>query len=395
MFFIILLTMILILVALGSAEYLLHKHYLKKIRIRVHVNGTRGKSSVTRLIAAALREGGIKAFAKTTGTLPRVITDKAIEYPVFRPIGANIIEQLRIVAFVARNGADALVIECMALQPHLQSLTELKMIRSTHGVITNARPDHLDVMGPTEQDVALALLGSTPVNSRLYTAERDYVGLFREACEDRNSSLELVTAEDVREVSDDDMEGFAYVEHKENVALALRVCADCGVPREVALAGMRRVKPDNGAMLDYEIDYFGRRLVFINGFAANDPESSEIIWNMSMERHPDLENRIMILNMRGDRPDRSRQIGEAIPAWQKASRYIVIGSGTHVLIERGVDGGIEPNLFINAEGLDVEGIFETILDNAQESVLIVGIGNIKNEGLDLVRYFRNRSKIGG
>ncbi|MBU1240586.1 poly-gamma-glutamate synthase PgsB [Myxococcota bacterium] len=393
MFFIILLSLVGILVLLGVIEYAAHVHYLKKIPIRIHVNGTRGKSSVTRLIAAALREGGIKAFAKTTGTLPRVITDKAVEYPVFRPIGANIIEQLRIVAFVSKNGAEALVIECMALQPHLQSLTELRMIRSTHGVITNARPDHLDVMGPDEQDVALALLGSTPRNSRLYTAERDYVDLFDMACKDRGTTMELVTDEEVGEVSDEDMTGFAYVEHKENVALALRVCADCGVDRAVALAGMHKVKPDNGAMLEYELDYFGRRLLFINGFAANDPESSKIIWDLAKERHPSLDNCIMILNMRNDRPDRSRQIGEAIPSWTRASKYIVIGSGTHVLIERAVGGGIEPNLFINGEGLDVDGIFETILDHAMQSVLIVGIGNIKNEGLDLVRYFRNRSKI--
>ena len=37
------------------------------------MNGTRGKSSVTRLVAAGLREGGLKTFAKTTGTAPRVI----------------------------------------------------------------------------------------------------------------------------------------------------------------------------------------------------------------------------------------------------------------------------------------------------------------------------------
>jgi hypothetical protein len=36
------------------------------IPVRIHVNGIRGKSSVTRLIAAALREAGIRTVAKTT-----------------------------------------------------------------------------------------------------------------------------------------------------------------------------------------------------------------------------------------------------------------------------------------------------------------------------------------
>ena len=39
-----------VLVALGLLEAVLHRHNLSKIPIRIHVNGTRGKSSVTRLI---------------------------------------------------------------------------------------------------------------------------------------------------------------------------------------------------------------------------------------------------------------------------------------------------------------------------------------------------------
>lgn len=170
-------------------EYRVHVRRLNSIPIRVHVNGTREKSSVTRLIAGALREHGLKIFAKTTGTLPRVIMDDSREYPVYRPARANIIEQLRIVALAAGNEADAIVIECMAIQPHLQSLTELKFIRATHGVITNARAEHLDVMGPSERDVVLALSGSAPYKGKLFTAEQDYLDEFRTACEDRQSEL--------------------------------------------------------------------------------------------------------------------------------------------------------------------------------------------------------------
>ena len=52
----------------GVLEFQLHKRSLNLIPLRIHVNGTRGKSSVTRLIAAGLREGGMRTFAKTTGT---------------------------------------------------------------------------------------------------------------------------------------------------------------------------------------------------------------------------------------------------------------------------------------------------------------------------------------
>ena len=45
--------------------------------------------------------------------------------------------------------------ECMAVQPQYQWISEHQMVKSDIGVITNARPDHLDEMGPTEEDLSL------------------------------------------------------------------------------------------------------------------------------------------------------------------------------------------------------------------------------------------------
>ena len=164
-----------VLVLLGLFEALIHRRNLASIPIRIHVNGTRGKSSVTRLIAGGLRAGGIITCAKTTGTLARMILPDASEYPVFRPAGANVIEQVRIVSTAAGYGAKAIVLECMALQPHLQWLCESRFLKASHGVITNARPDHLDVMGPEEKDVALALAGTIPIKAKLFTAEKRHL----------------------------------------------------------------------------------------------------------------------------------------------------------------------------------------------------------------------------
>jgi len=57
----------------GIIEQINHYKRVKRIPIRIHVNGTRGKSITTRLIAAGLREAGFKVLAKTTGILPRLI----------------------------------------------------------------------------------------------------------------------------------------------------------------------------------------------------------------------------------------------------------------------------------------------------------------------------------
>lgn len=384
---------ILVIAAFLSLEYLFHTRNIRTIPIRIHVNGTRGKSSVTRLIAGALRESGIRAFAKTTGTLPRMIMEDGKEFSIYRPTGANIIEQLRIVSLAARNRAEALVVECMALQPRLQSLTELKVIRATHGVITNARADHLDVMGPTERDVSMSLLGTVPKNGKLFTAEHDYREEFQTVCNDRNTDLTIVEISEYEAVSDEDMQGFSYFEHKENVALVLKVCASLGISKDVALRGMWKAKPDPGSMSEHEISFFGRKIIFINGFAANDPESSERIWTMAVEAHSSMDNKIMIINSRADRPDRSKQLGEALIKWPQADRYLLIGSGVYVLFRQAVSNGMDITKFVYAEGMAVNRIFEEVVGLCGKSAMVMGIGNIGGPGLELVDYFSHRTTM--
>ncbi len=305
----ILVIVLVLLALLGLKESLSHRSNLNKLPIRIHVNGTRGKSSVTRLIAGASREAGRITCAKTTGTLARMILPDGSEYPVFRPSGVSVIEQVRIVATAAAYKAQMLVIECMALQPYLQWISESQFVRATHSVITNARADHLDVMGPEEKDVALALAGMTPVRSKLYLGESRHRDIFEAAAADRGSELVCLSDREVAAVSDEEMAQFSYLEHKSNVALALRVCRDLDIDRETALRGMWKANPDPGVMIIYQIRFFGRRIYFANGFSANDPESTEHLWNLTIERCPDVEKRIALFNCRIDRPQRSERLG--------------------------------------------------------------------------------------
>ena len=380
-----------LLVGLGILEALLHRHNLSGILIRIHVNGTRGKSSVTRLIAGGLRAGGITTCAKTTGTLARMILPDGSEYPVFRPSGANVIEQVRIVSTARNYGARAIVVECMALQPHLQWLSESRFLKSTHGVITNIRPDHLDVMGPAESDVALALAGTTPINAKLFTAEVKELGILRSAAGDRKTDLLAVGPEEIAAVSDEEMEQFPYVEHKENVALALKVCEDIGVERTRALSGMWKAPPDPGVMTISHIRFFGRDIHFVNAFAANDPQSTQQLWSMALDKFPDVERRIAIFNCRADRPTRSQQLGRACVHWQPADSYLLMGSATYLFLKSAMSEGMPLKKMLVVERESESGIFEIILERMGRSAVVVGMGNAKGHGLSLARFFLNRS----
>jgi poly-gamma-glutamate synthase PgsB/CapB len=378
-----------LVLSLGLAETFLHARRLQRVPIRIHVNGTRGKSSVTRLIAAGLRGGGIRTCAKTTGTATSMIFSDGSEYPFFRPLGPNVIEQTRVVRAAAETGAEALVVECMALQPPLQSLCELRLLRSTHGVITNARPDHLEKMGPTPRDVALALAGTTPVRSRLFTAERRFLDVFRAAAADRGTELVDV---DAAEVGEAEMAGFDHVEHPQNVALALRVCEAVGVPRRTALEAMWEAEPDPGAMRIVRVDAFERRVVFANAFSANDPDSTREAWELALARHPDVDRRIALFNCRADRPERSKQLAAACVEWPPADRYVAMGTGTLTFIRALQRAGIPPDRIVMAEERSPERLFELVLELAGDATLVVGMGNSGNGGLELASYLARRGR---
>ena len=108
--FTVLVILFLIVSAYGIVEFAFHQKRILSIPIRIHVNGTRGKSSVTRLIGAALREGGIKTITKVTGTYPRLVLEDGSEVDIYRKTEPNIIEQLSIVKLAAQRKVQAIVI---------------------------------------------------------------------------------------------------------------------------------------------------------------------------------------------------------------------------------------------------------------------------------------------
>ena len=378
-----------LLIAMGALELILHRMRLKRIPIRIHVNGTRGKTSVTRLIAAGLREAGVRCVAKTTGTVPRFILPNGREVPVYRPGGANVIEQKQAVTMASAQRAEALVVECMALQPALQWLSEGTLVQATHGVITNARPDHLDVMGPTEDDVARALAGTVPMNGVFLTAERKHRAFFQQVAEERGSRFRA--AEEIsRPLTTGDVEAFPYLEHQDNVELALAVCEEIGIDNETALRGMWRAKPDPGAMTETRVEFFGRHVIFVNGFAANDPISTRYIWEQSLRRHRDLKRRIAVFNCRSDRADRSEQLAESYARWTQADEVVLLGTGQYIFARAAVKSGLDPTRLVFVDQDHPADIFEILLGLAESSALVMGLGNIAGPGLALAEYFANR-----
>jgi len=369
-------------------EYMRHKKQLSKINVRVHVNGTRGKSSVTRLIAGVLRESGYRTVAKTTGTLPRFIFPDGSEEPVARLGPPNILEQIGIVRKAVNLSADALVIECMALQPNYQEICERQLVKSTIGVITNARPDHLDVMGPSEEDVADALSGTIPPGGICFTSESKRFERLKANGEELGA--EIVQA-DAKGVSDREMAGFGYIEHKENVALTLAIAEHLKIPRDVAFRGMYKAKPDFGALVVYHVDFFGKEAIFYNGFAANDPESTSALWDI-LDLEPDENNPVIVIaNNRADRSSRTVQLASMLVNQVRADYFILVGTNTKLLWEELGRMGMDKTVVLDMGSDEVEDIFEQCMELSTDRSRIIGVGNIGGIGRELINYFEARA----
>jgi gamma-polyglutamate synthase len=392
--FTVLLIVFIIVSIYGLIEFVLHQKKIFSIPIRIHINGTRGKSSVTRLIGAALREGGIKTITKVTGTYPRLILENGCEVAIYRKAEPNIIEQLSIIKFASKRNAQAIVMECMAVQPQYQWVTETKMLHSTLGVITNVRLDHIDVMGYTLPEIAEALGNTIPKNQNLFTAEKILFNKLKEISEKRNCIIHLA---DENLVTEEEMKGFGYIEHKENVALALAVTEHLGIDRKIALKGMYKAIPDAGALRLSRVNIFQKKINFFNAFAANDPQSTLMIWTRIKEEIGLRGVKMILLNTRQDRLDRAKQLTGMIGSElnNQFDYLILIGQSAEVVEELAVSGGIKRNKIVNLGWTEPEAVFEAILAYTIEQSTVVAIGNMGGMGGKVADFFENRSVVYG
>ncbi|MFF1412297.1 poly-gamma-glutamate synthase PgsB [Streptomyces sp. NPDC058289] len=367
----------------GIVEQRRHFANLAEIPTRVLVNGIRGKSSITRLVAGALRGGGLVTVAKTTGTAARFIHPDATEEPVYRKFGiANVVEQIGIVRRAAAYKPHALVMECMAVMPPLQELNQEKLIQSTIGVLCNVREDHVAEMGPTLDDIGRSLSRSMPHGGICVTAEKDRFHVLQEEADARN--CQLVYA-DPEIVSDEELRGFSWFTFKENVAIALVVAELLGIDRDTALQGMYDAPPDPGVLsVERYIGPGGKRLRFANVFAANDPESTLMNINQLLDLGAISRPLNVVINCRLDRVERNGQMGQIVPDLQP-DKVFVIGHPAKSAIDaipaewrgRAVDLGGDR---------DGEEFMHELLDHLGQESSLVAIGNIHGQGEVLLEH---------
>ncbi len=350
MIIVISLTVVLIILAVIQTQ--LHLRRLRSVPLRILVNGTRGKTTVTRLLACALREDGRTVLAKTTGSEAALVMPDGSVESIKRRGGANVLgEMLSLFRSAERLKADAVVIECMAVRPESQILIQ-SLVRPTVSIITNARIDHVDVMGDTVKSTAEVLKLSVPSSNSFYTSD---------ICFMSDESAVLVAS--------------GKTSQERNRALCLKVLSDLGVDEAVALRGMASFVPDIGLIGPFEVDgHF-----IINAFAANDMQSA----SEALEAIGDLSDVTVIYNNRSDREFRLKYFAKVFTD-NNCPSVIVVGDHVRKSV-RFLSRNVLGSRITGFKGSD-----EQLLGLCEKTV--VCMGNIKGRGEAFIRFCQENGK---
>ncbi|MGB3734120.1 MAG: poly-gamma-glutamate synthase PgsB [Ilumatobacter sp.] len=386
-------------------ESLAHRRRVDALTWRIHVNGIRGKSTVSRMIAGMLREHGLVTVAKSTGTFAAVINRDGVDEPIKRKGPPTILEQIELCRNFVTPDVDALVIECMALKPEYQKVSEQRIVRSNIGVITNVREDHQDVMGETLPEIARSLLSTCPLNGILVTSESnpEIIEIMEEVA--RSNGSQLIVADPDR-ITDEENNTFEFISFKENVTIALTLADIIGIPRDVAIRGMAKAEPDPGVLRMKELRIgdgpiqaapgASKKVTWANLFAVNDRESM-IAAMEKLDPFMTSDTTVVgILNNRSDRERRAIQFADVGVLDLEFDRLVTFGAYEGLVTDRVKKNGYEPAHILNLgdeHDFSQDQIIDQMITQMPTThVLVVGFVNIHtHQAEEMLEYFEHEA----
>jgi poly-gamma-glutamate synthase PgsB/CapB len=355
------------------------------VPVRICVTGTRGKSSVVRLIAAGLRKGGKQVVAKTTGSKPVFLTPTGDEVPLRRRGGPRILEQGHVLRLAKRCGAEVLVCEVMSIRPENYATELHRILQPQCLVVTNVRLDHLADLAPSVEEASRAFADGAPPGATVFTLSGESPQALFDRLEE--NGVRVIDCASVE--LDEQVTSLPYLEWKGNLQLALGVCEALGVPRATALSGMRAVRPDYGALKAWRIGVGDppRPWIAVSAFAANEPGSTLAALNKARDRWDLGDLRLVgLLNLRSDRADRTEQwcrtLGSASAPFD---RLFVAGGGASAAVRH--LRKTYPRPVAPLRSRTAEGVLKEIRAAEPEGGVLFGFGNIARLGTRLVDHW--------
>lgn len=358
-------------------ERVLLDRRLESVPLRIAVTGTRGKSSVVRLLASILRADGRTVLAKTTGSEPRYLLPDGEEVAVRRRGSASIIEQKKLIGKAATLAADCVVAEIMSIHPENHFVEAHRLLRPHIVVLTNVRRDHTEAMGSTEEEAASVLsLGFAP-GATIVVLKEESRAVFRARATEMGGELIEVAGGPAGDLS--------WADFPENLDLAFAVGKQLGIAADVISAGVREAAADVGALRVWDVgsEDASKKCFAVSGFAANDPQSTLRLADRVRELLPSCPDRFTgLLALRADRGDRTLQWIEALRAGEIDCFERLYVVGTHApAMKRWL-----PEIHVLRERAPSE-MMESVLAEAGDGTVVFGCGNFVGAGQRLVEHW--------
>ncbi len=313
-----LLSSLLLFVAVALAYLIVERARLERHRIAIPlviaVTGTRGKSSVTRMLASVLRASGRRVLAKTTGSEARLVMPDGGEEEIRRRGRPSIIEQKHVMRLSAELSVDAAVVEVMSIHPENHNAETRELLKPDLVLVTNFRVDHTAAMGDTREAVASVLALDVPPGARAFVPQQECLPEFRLAVEEEGGRLVEVPAGLASSViREDSVSG--PIRFAEDLDLVYAAARSLEIDDATIVEGVRQAGSDIGALGVWRLRSSDseRPCYLVNAFAANDPESTLAVRDkLSAVLDTDPERWVGLLNLRPDRGDRTLQWVEAL-----------------------------------------------------------------------------------
>ncbi len=360
----------------------------RRIPLRIAVTGTRGKSSVTRILASILTEGGRRVVAKTTGSQAMMLLPDGRRRELPRRGTPSILEQARAIRQASRLRADCLVAEIMSIHPENHRVEAQRILMPNLVAVTNVRLDHTDAMGQSEEEIASVLSLDVPPNSWVFLSEHAPQPPFAQVAGHSGCRLARIPGGNAAPILAR-APHLTQREFPENLDLVYAVARHLNIDDTTILNGILKSQFDIGKLRVWRVCRKGGDgcYYFANAFAANDPDSTLQILSKLLSLLPAAADRVIgILNLRADRLPRTLQWIDTLKhgALSRFSRLYVIGDHCRIVKRR------LPEVEI-LEGSTPEALMTGATAGIPDGSLVFGFGNIKGAGMLLTKHW---SRIG-
>ncbi len=364
------------------------------IPIRICITGSRGKSSVVRLVHFALNQNGVRTLGKTTGSRPSLLLPGGREKEIYRRGPQSILEQRKILKLARHYDVDAFVIEMMSIKPEYKYAESVKILKPGILGVTRITVDHISEMGNSKKEVTEAVAASLPDDASVVVGDNDFLSYSSRLLES-SETVQVRGSEGTKSITKKVLDNLDHWEFEENVQLALAIADQANIPPEKASKGMYRTNPDLGSLRAWSLiqPKSNKETIVVNGFAANDPESTEIVFN-KMKSKVSVEGKHLagLLNLREDRGGRTRQ-------WKRAltEGFISFFDWLYVTGNQAKEFeklfGESSTTVQGVNFTDPESFTSHMSQNLGKEAIIFGFGNIGGAGKDLVHYWSEQGDI--